>query len=418
MPYPLNNSFFSSIKIKDQLFNDRKIFFFVIPLLLMGITIPLMLPDQLIMDESFHFKQTLLLKEYKWEIYPGLTVIPGYHFLLSVFSNLFGLNSLVGIRYLSVAIIIIGSVIIFFLDAEDQNKRRRMTYLLVISFPIIFPYLFLLYTDILALIVVMWCFFLMNKKKYILATILGVISVTIRQTNVVWMAFIFLNTVFNELDYTISFNKLLQLSRKIWLFLCVFLFTIVFIIYNGGIAMQDNSMHPAFSFEIGNIIFFLFLFCVLLLPNSVYYFKDIVSSIKKPLILVTSIVLFFIFFYFCHFEHPYNVGDGNDYSLRNNILYLAESNIVFKIFFCFSSVYSFLVILNTKLKKTAMYLIYPFMLFLFSSSWLVENRYYIVGFVFYFIFSEKNIATNLQIIWNVVISLILWIGISNMDFFL
>ncbi|KAH8921205.1 glycosyltransferase family 59 protein [Atractiella rhizophila] len=79
---------------------------------------------------------------------------------------------------------------------------RKMGYeeaLTISTFPIAYFFAFLFYTDLLALVSVLATLVAARKQRWILVTVLGCCSIGVRQTNVIWVAFIGVWTILDRL---------------------------------------------------------------------------------------------------------------------------------------------------------------------------------------------------------------------------
>lgn len=370
-----------------------------------------------LLDESAHFGQVERIRTNNG-LAPLLTTIPGFHFMVSKTLSVFGLYE---IQYARIVSLIFGLVGVFFLKNILQNTTPHSdgNYLKSISIytiPIIFPFLFVFYTDLTALTFVLACFYFSIKKNYLLGSIIGLLSIGIRQTNVLWIFFVYLYVLLEHLDGEVSKEKLLAFIKpSIGYAVCAIAF-IVFVFINDGVAMGDKSMHPPFALSLGNPIFFLFSFSLLLFPYCMSKLKDVVTALEDSYYLwFVAICLFIVIFFNCNFDHPYNQGN---FVIRNMIFNKVEESVLVRLIFCAISTYGALVIITSKLKNASSYVLYPVFLLLISSSILVEVRYIIIGFVFFMILLNEKFNFKTQLVYNTFINVACWYGITNGLFFL
>ncbi len=400
-------------------FDVRYFIFLVIPFFFYGIFT--IWGTGSIADEFFHTEQVKKILNYDFTQHPGLTTIAGYHFIIAFTSKVFSVSGLNSFRLIS-AIFNVGILLcVYTFSIKNNNDYQTVIFktFSVLFLPILWPMLFVVYTDAMALLFVLLYFLFLLDKKYYIAAIIGFLSFLIRQTNIVWVAYGALFVFIEHFNASFVFENIKNYLKKIWSIIVVGVLFIVFVKVNGGVAMGDITMHPPFSLSLGNIEFFLFLFFFLFLPINIYNAKRIYHLMKKhPWLLIVTISLFLIFYLNMNFDHPYN--NNLNWWLRNKILTFTKVNIIFKVFFVFCCCYSFLSILTLRSRNCKSFIIlFIITAVLISSSWLVEQRYYLVTLVLFIVLNkdEKRLMPY-TIGYQVIFSFIIWKGIVNLDFFL
>lgn len=368
-----------------------------------------------IVDEGAHFEQIERTRTNNG-MTPLLTTIPGFHFLVSHSLSVLGTYEMKYARFVSLIFSLSGLFFLYktigFFNREDKALKVVSVYTL----PIIFPFIILLYTDLTALSFVLACFYFSLRKKYLIAVIIGTCSICIRQTNILWIFFVYAYIFLTHFKDGVSKNKIRQfIIPTVGFALCGVGF-IIFVFINGGIAMGDKSMHPAFELSLGNPLFFLFSFFILLLPFCLSRIPVVLKRLEESNYLwIIAICVFIISFFNCHFDHPYNAGG---FFIRNIILVEVQKSLLVQVIFCLICTFSFMIILTSKLYNKASYIFYPVFFLLISSSSLVEVRYLIIGFVFIAIFLNEKQNTKTQLVYNSLLSIACWYGITNSILFL
>jgi alpha-1,2-glucosyltransferase len=302
------------------------------------------------------------------------------------------------------------------MDTAPESVRTKT--LQYVFFPILFPFFFLLYTDVFSLLLVITAFFFALKKNYNLTAIIGIASILVRQNNIIWLLFLYIFLYFQEYS-TINKEIIKNHIKKSWLFLLGFLAFAIFLFINKGIALGDEARHPGGIF-FGNIYFLLFLFFFLLLPFNLANLPKIIEKIKQNKKIIPLLLAIFIFYFFTFQNtHPYNQPQYS-FFLRNQILLFFTSSLFLKILFLLPIAYSILSIWATKLPSKACYLIYPTAILYLLPSWLIEQRYYLIPFALFLALKEKksNTVEYLTIIMYITLSLYLFWGIRYVEFFL
>lgn len=398
----------------------RFIFIILLIILISSIISFIFIKDSpLLVDEKGHYPQIKKFIDRDFTMHPDITTIPGYHCVIALFAYIFHVSSISAIRLLSLIFSII-SILTFFLLSRKIHKESSIVKTLQYYFlPILFPFFFLIYTDVLSLLSILFAFYLLLNEKYKLSGIAGIISILIRQNNIIWLIFMCLFIYFEKYNFEFDFRTIKRYIKDIWVFIIGFIIFLIFLIINRGFALGDRAMHPSFSFHLGNIFFILFCFFFLFLPLNISNFSKIIQYIvknKKIIIIITFVFLIYIITFVNN--HPYNMGGG--YFLRNKALRYITSNIFLKILSFIPIAYSILSISVTKLHRKSFYLIYPITLFFLMPSWLIEPRYYLISFTLFILFkkNESKLVEYLTIIIYVIASGILFYWIRTGRFFL
>ena len=401
--------------------NSRKILIFTIVIILF-ITIPsfLLIKDShLIADEKVHYEQITFLIQGSNTLNPYLTTLPGYHTTIAILASPFNSYPIPLIRTLSF-LISLTSIIVFYFTAKEINKSSAELKTLQYAFlPILFPLFFLIYTDVLSLLLVMLSFLLLLKNKHFLATLIGITSITIRQTNIIWLGFIFLIPYIEKNGFKLKIKEIKNHIKKYWLFLIGFLLFALFIMINKGVAIGDKGMHPL-TLQLGNIYFSLFLFFFLFLPLNIKNLPKIIKLIKRNKSIIHNLLgLLIIFLFTFNLTHPYN-QEIYSFWLRNKILLYFSSSLFLKIIFFIPIAYSILSLAVIKLHKKSFYLIYPITILFLLPSPLIEQRYYLIPLALFILTKKKNsnLVEYSTILIYMIISTILFYGITNLKYFL
>ncbi len=402
-----------------KVLSKKQLLLFMIIVIILIVTFIFIRNTELLVDEKPHFAQIKVFSEGNTNINPDLTTIPGYHVLSAVIASVFSLTTISSIRLITLlySLLFVFSAI---LVLNKVNKKTSKIKLLQIVFlPIIFPFLFLIYTDILSATLVLLTVYLMLNKKYTFAGLVDILSILIRQNNIIWLAFLAIYIYYENFGIKFNLEILRNALKKLWVFVAGFIGFIIFIIWNKGITMGDNLMHPSFSLHTGNIFFMLFIFFFLFLPMNIANFQKVLKIIKKKKTIIISLLLFVIYLITFVNNHPYNIQWG-EYFLRNRILIYFTSTIYLKILFFIPILYSVLSLSVTKLQKKSHYLIYLFSLLYLIPHWLIEQRYYIIPFMLFIIFKRNNTKwiEYITIIIYILTAYILGYFIQNLDLFL
>lgn len=403
----------------ENYLEKNKIIFFSLLLSIIVFVLYLFRNTGIICDEKENYQQILNFTNGDYRLLE-ISALPGYHACMAILSKLTGLSSLFAMRCITVIFGII-SVSVFYLLAlhlhPESTIIRTVQYLL---FPAIFIFYFMLYTDILSLLLVMLMLLFALDKRFVLAGLFGILSMLVRQNNVLWVAFIPALIYYETFNWTISINKIISIIRQTWVFFICFALFIIFFIVNKGVAVGDASMHPAFLFSTGNVFFSLFCFFIFFLPMHVEnipkvfaYFK----SSKWPLLI--SLFLFMIYWFTFKNDHPYN-QIATYYFIRNYILVKFTSSAPLKFLFFLPMLYTFWSFVIIPLSKKSWNIFYFFTVFFLLPGWLIEQRYYIIPFVLFMLFRKEQsvLCERITILYYILILCLLLPAVVSLKLFL
>lgn len=341
-------------------------------------------------DENIHSWQVSQFLSGNFGLHPNLTTLPGYHYTMYALAKIFNVHSLAGMRYITFSFGML-AVIIFFIMARALDPISSGIKTLQFFFlPILFQYFFLIYTDVASLLFVLAAFFFAMKKHTIISFVFIFASILIRQTNIIWLLFIFIALYCIEYGYKFDKKFLLQYGKKNILFIAGAIAFGVFIFFNKGFVLGDKEMHPWFSFHLGNVYIILIAFFFLFLPLNIYNFPKIFSLVKKkPIILGALFIFFLVYIFTSTYTHHYNQEIYTFY-IKNMLLVFLNKHSIIRMLFFLPIAYCILSLAVTKLHEKWQYLIYPATILLLLPSSLIEHRYYIIPFSLFILFKQNQ----------------------------
>lgn len=388
-------------------------------------------------DEHLHLDQILRFASGNFTMNGAITQIPGYHAMVALSVAATGLRSLIGVRFLSLLISSL-SILVFAACARRIGVRnadeRTLQYVFI---PILFPFFYLLYTDIASVLFVLLALVFAIRRQRLLSGILGIVSVCIRQNNIAWLLFLLIFSVCSDPEMlsvfkhhsktftgyarrVCSWKFLRLLIARYWVYVLGFIAFAVFIVLNNGIAIGDKTAHPEFSFHLGNVYFLLFLFFFLFLPFHIANVPAMYRFIRRRIIILPILIALFAFFLFTFVnDHPYNQVQYV-YFLRNQVLVLFSTTIWRKALFFLPIAISLLSLAATRMVRPVFVLLYPITFLYLVPSWLIEQRYYFIPLAFFILFRQRQstLVEWVQIIYSFLWSALLFTGIVQGWFFL
>lgn len=341
-----------------------------------------------LVDEGANWKQIVIFLNRELSLKPGLNVIPGYHALIAVGLIIFKKSGIYSARFLTTWISIASVVVFYLLTWKVYSRPSLMKTFQYAFFPLFVPFFPLLYTDILAMMLVLLAFYLVLWERYTLSGVVALLSILARTNNIAWFAFLYVFIYYS--NYGLNWRAFPRSLRKTWFYWLGFGLFIVFVFMNEGVALTDQGMQPLENVHTGNIIYLLFLFVFLFLPLNLANIPKIMSLIRKQRWVAPAGLGFFLI-YISTFQstHPYNHSHP-DYFLRNQLLINITDTLALKSVFFLPVAWSLLSLGVTRLREKSFYWLYPFTVLSLLPIWLIEPRYAFVPLSLFLLFKEEG----------------------------
>ncbi len=258
-------------------------------------------------DEGVHGLQIVNLAEGRYRLAEGLTMLPGYHVVLMLLSDLTGARSSTAVRALS-TLVSLPAIPVFYLMVRRLQPRFAAVATLQFAFlPVLFPFFFLLYTDGLSLLLVLLSVLLVLREHRLAAAGVAILAVLVRQTNIICLAFVLALAYVEDHGFTLSRDRVVPFLRRHLLFVLALAAFAVFVLVNRGVALGDGSAHPL-KFRLGNVYLFLFLYFFVLLPVHLAALPRALAGLRDPRVLGFALALFGVFMFTFVNDHPYNLA--------------------------------------------------------------------------------------------------------------
>ena len=288
--------------------------------------------------------------------------------------------------------------------------------------PILFPYGFLLYTDVPSVALVLWMFRLSLDGRHATAGALGIAALGVRQTNVVWIGFIALFDWCAMRPSMRSGRAWLAAARRLWPYAVPVAAFVLFWLWRGKISMSQAQApaHPDFSLHTGNLFFMLALAGLLFLPLMPTWLLRFVRAARlRPLWWLLPALLALLYATTFTADHPYN-RIFPEYVLRNGVLMrVAEHGAAFVALGALATVAG-TALCQVRWLRPAGALLVPVSALFVCASWLIEVRYYLIPFAFFNalrVFEDRRAETLMLLCW-MPLSLLCLYGMLDFRFFL
>jgi alpha-1,2-glucosyltransferase len=382
----------------------------------------LMLPPHVVMDELAHTNQITSLLNGDDKHLPYITTFIIIHKIYVGFGEIFGLTTPVDFRLLSFIIAGLLSLTLMLICKHEDNSFNWLIASQLFFLPIALPYYPLVYTDILALVLMYLAYHQFQLKHHWGTALFATAAVLIRQPSLVWLGFFSTIVFFDKID----FSGLKVSTKSIWHGLIKSLPYIIsilgFLIYfylNKGIALGDKGYHQV-AINITNVYFMILVFMLVFFPLFISRFSAVIDLLKKHqwilLLVIAGLPIYMATF---SVTHDYNDKFLNMF-LRNWLINHINNHMINQVVAYLISAYALLAFSTIKLKAAGWRWLYVFLPLSVIAMPLIEQRYYIVGMVFWQL--SRQLVTNkiefFQLLWMVITSLVLFVGVSKLWFFI
>lgn len=408
-------------------------------------------------DEIFHLRQCQKYCQYKFQEWDNkITTPPGLYVIGFVWANLVNyigtaeakLDEVCQQYWVLRSVNLVGGTLVIPWLALKLQKNLALFQenywpVNIAAIPLIFPYYFIFYTDIWSTILSISCVLVAltrTSRPFLISTasaLIGLISLTLRQTNILWAGFAMCLIIEKEEAKKgrrngRGFNliRFASLALGQWKLCCPFALILalfaVFIKVNGGITLGDSENH-VITIHLAQV-----LYCSLFITSLTWpiwlstnhlknYLKWTVTGNQFKNLIGTMVSFYLIKYVIDHYSiaHPFLLADN-----RHITFYLWKRLFSIKnSFYLMVPVYHFSIwtiittLLNSKVLSPVTVFVYLAVSCLgLIPSPLFEPRYYIIPLVIFRIFTcptdKKLLGFTVQrhlleFIWQMSINFIL-----------
>ena len=388
------------------------------------------LPAKPIADELIHLPQIQSFMAGSMVLNGIVAMPPGFHLTIASIANLLGLQELRELRVINAAITLICPLLFWMYLASEKSKLPTLRSTQILLSPIIWPFFFLLYTDLSSLLLILAGMVLIERRHFKIAVLVCTFSLTFRQNNIFWTALIWLFAMGDSFsisslleDRKSSFNdflmKIVPALKKTFLFVTPLIAFAIFVFLNGGVAMGNKDLHQASGLYPTQVFFCLLVFWLVLLPLHINNLGSIFALLKaRPWLILLLAALGVAYHLSFDISHPYNFP--SDYFVRNWVLYKLKDHQYWRLIAFIPMAWTLLSLIVTSLEKRSYYWLYPITLASLLPVHLIEQRYYIIPLVLLMLFrvpmSKK--WESILLIWTILLSTLVSYGIISMKIFL
>lgn len=390
-------------------------------------------------DEIFHLTQCQTYCKYGYSNWKEhwdnkITTPPGLYLLGYAYSYLLQHSFSVGDGILSVcgdndmlrSVNLLGGVLILplvlrLLMIRVNSARDQWRIINIVMTPLLFPYYFFFYTDVWSTIFILSSLVFAVAKPFkctgvniLLSAGMGFVSLLFRQTNIMWMAFIYSYFIDNKVDRNQSLaTRLIDFIKHIFInwayaipYMVNFVLFLVFVKINGGITFGDKENHEV-NFH-GVQIFYCFTFMTLfswpvwLSPGKLLrYIKFLTGNYGLNLLLniVSMVAIKYVIDNFT-IVHPFLLADNRHYTfyIYKRILSHPKSFLLTVPVYHFSTWCVIDTLLENKSFSLSPITVITFLVAIFTTiipSPLFEPRYYIIPVILFRLFISSPYKSQL-----------------------
>ena len=348
-------------------------------------------------DEGFHASQIWLFYSGEDRLAGNITVPPTYHYIIGKIVKFTGGYHDNLLRFISLTIALL-SIPVIYLVANFYSHTNAWEKTLHVYFtPLIFPYFFVLYTDIWSLFAIALSLLLALHRRFYLAGLAGGLAILIRQDNIAWIGLVYLYVCFESINKMNKVNAI-HFARnaltKGAVFNLIFLCFLAFVYINGGVAIGDAEAHKISAFNLSNFHAFIICCWILFLPFHIQQIPTIIPLLRKPLVIISLLVGFVIYIGTLKNIHSYN-QIMYDYFLHNTLVHLLTDYPLIKALSFFLAAWTILSLINMPLPDQRWRLLLLVAPLAAISHPLIEARYYIPAFFLIHILRPR-MSTNLE----------------------
>lgn len=217
--------------------------------------------DYEFIDEVFHVTQCQLYCKEMFSVWdPKITTPPGLYWLGYLYlkslgwvigTDMCGLTQLRSLNYVG-GVWVLPFILKYVLKSYPEEGFPLAS---LVSFPLLTIYYCLFYTDVWSTVLVVIGVVAALQNNVIVSSLIGLVSMSFRQTNLVWNLFMLAIIVDNKLrlqykgDLYTDILHFIKVSMKSWLSILPFVLNVAlfcgFVFVNGGVTFGDKENHIA-----------------------------------------------------------------------------------------------------------------------------------------------------------------------------
>ncbi|HEY6985002.1 MAG TPA: hypothetical protein VH375_02885 [Rhodanobacteraceae bacterium] len=342
-------------------------------------------------DEVYHFAQIELFRNGEFRMLDRyLTTIPGYHAAVALLLKISGGDSLGAARTITALFGLAAAAAFHALRRQTQPGGEALATAQFLVVPVLAPFFFLVYTDALALALVLWATVATTRGRHWLGALVLCAALLVRQSDIIWAGFLAALAAWPEFRE----HRFAEPKRFALLIAPYFVPVVAFVgfwVWNGSISLSHEQalLHPV-GLHGGNVLLALAVGGVLFMPQALVRKREYAApSLAHPwFLLITPLVIAGFYFGF-RADNPYNAA-APDFYVHNMIVQNLKIDRGFRFVAAVAAGVGARIFIVTPLRPAAAYWLFPIAAFFLASEWLVETRYLIVPLALWLAFREQR----------------------------
>jgi hypothetical protein len=353
-------------------------------------------------DEAHHVPQIQHFCAGRHVISPALPMLPGYHALNAAAASVSHDCTLRGMRRFSAFSALLTTLTAFLILTHFKSRYALSRALSFHFIPFLFPYSYIVYTDVTALLFGLLVVWLTCKQRWVLAGIVGSLGILVRQTNLIMLGFT-LCMALTPLDLEAGLRQnVLEYFKRIATSLVGIVGFGVFAVLNHGVTLGSAASFHQPGLHISNVYFTLGLLACTSLPvvwSTLLRQQRLLLSTGFLTALLAAFVLYMRSF---AVTHPWNIAP--QHFVRNAMLAWATASYLSKMLFFIPMALGFALVASTKLARPALWLWVPMSFALLLPQSLIEQRYGLLPVALWSLFRKDTTpgAEALSVVTNAI----------------
>ena len=342
-------------------------------------------------DETYHYAQLHLFLRGDFRIFREyLTTLPGYHAAVAALLWLVGADSLGAARTINALFALAAAAAFHAIRRLLWPGTETVGTAQFLLLPILAPFFFLVYTDVLALALLLWAVYLALTHRHRWAALALLALVFVRQNEIVWTPFVALLAAWPRLRAH-GWRAWRELLASLWPYALPVLAFCAFWMWNGTISLshEQAQLHPL-TFRSGNPCFALVLCAVLLPLQTLLASGDFVAALRaRAWLALLPLGVALVFWYTFHADNPYNTFGPEIYP-RNALLLMIDHATAWRAGAALLAALAACTLCVTRLRPAGAFWLAPAALLALAASWLIDQRYAMVPLVLWLALREHR----------------------------
>ncbi|MEO8670176.1 MAG: hypothetical protein ABI411_02605 [Tahibacter sp.] len=334
-------------------------------------------------DEFVHFPRIVRLLHGDfalWDQYSAM--LPGYHALVAAALSFVGADSLNAARLISLLFGLAAVAAFCSVRTHTDAHRHPLLVAQFLVFPLAFPFVFLVYTDIASLAFVTGAFAFATVRRHWLAATLMILAIAVRQNNVLWLALLALQSLGPHVHWSEKRIDAAAAASVSAPYLFPATAFVAFWLWNGSISAPNPqaALNPDISLHLGNPFFLLFVAGILFPLHVLVGLRDAFDRFRqRPWLWSIPLLLFAGCWWGFNADHPLNApATGYELFLRARLFSALNADPWLRILFGTVVVAAACGLASMSRLVNSAWVLYPTSLLYLTTLWMIDVRYLLI----------------------------------------